>query len=419
MTTESAPIQITKVAEEPGAKTLKVEVAPERVRAAQEAATAFYAKRAKVPGFRKGKVPGPVVRKQFREAIRERVIQDLVRDSWKLAVDQEELKPLGDPRLKDLEFTEGSPVRFQFLVEVRPEITLERQGGFRLTRKTQPVTDEMVDQQLDELRRQKATWLPVEGTQPGPGNMVTVSIATVTDGEVGEPHQYPLVLGKGQAIPDIEQSVMTLSPGETKDATVRYPDDFPDESKRGQSRSVRLTLHEVKREELPLLDDAFARELGDFDGLAALRAAVQEDLEAAARREADGEVRRELIEQMVAANDVPAPQPLVQRVMHAYAQGYGVPDEQLERFATEFGPVAERQVRRDLILDHLATQHGLSATKAEVDARLAQMAERRGIDPAQLRASLEKGDRLREIELGITEEKVFAHLLEQSTVVDA
>jgi trigger factor len=418
MPTETPPIQVTKVAEEPGAKTLKVEVSTDRVRVAEDAATEYFAKRAKVPGFRKGKVPPPVVRKQFRDAIRDRVIQDLVRDSWRLAVDQEGLQPMSDPRLRDLDFKEGAPVRFELLVEVRPEIKLERQGGFRVPRKVDPVTDEMVDRQIEELRRQKATWLPVEGAHPEPGHMVTVSVATISDGAAGEPRQYPIVLGSGQAIPDIEQAITTLLPGQTEDVTVRYPDDFTDESKRGQSRAVRITLHEVKREELPPLDDAFARELGDFDGAPTLRAAVRQDLESAAQREADGAVRQALIDQIVAANEVPAPRPLVHRVLHAYAQAYGVPDDQLERFATEFGPIAERQVRRDLILDHVASEHGLMATAEELDTRLSELAARRDLDATQLRASLQKSDRLREIELGITEDKVFRHLLQQSTVVD-
>lgn len=418
MTAPNPDILVTKVAEEPGAKTLKVEVAPARVKAAEAAATSYYARRAKVPGFRQGKVPHTVVRKQFKDAIRERALQDLIRDSWKVAVDQESLKPIGDPRLRSLEFPDDAPVRFELLVEVRPEIALTRLGGFRLGRKVKPVTADSVDRQIEELRRERATWRPLEGARASPGDMVTVSIATIEDGVAGEPRQYPLVLGSGQAIPDLEQQIMEFNPGETRDTTVRYPADFPDEAKRGQSRSVRVTVHEVKREELPPLDDAFARELGDFEGLDGLREAVRHDLDAAARREADADVRRALVDQIVAANGVPAPRPLIQRVLAAHAQALGVPDEQLEKFAAEFTPIAERQVRHDLILDHVAAQQALGAAPAEVDQRIRELAERRAMNPRELRASLEKANRLREIELGLTEEKVFQYLLEQSTVVD-
>jgi len=134
------------------------------------------------------------------------------------------------------------------------------------------------------------------------------------------------------------------------DSEVRFPDDHPDESRRGQSRRVRVTLHEVKRQELPTLDDAFAREVGDFEDLAALRAAVRQDLEREAAREADAQVRQALLSQVIEANQVPAPESLVHRLMHGYADMYRIPQEQLGQFEQQFHPVAETQVRRDLAL---------------------------------------------------------------------
>ncbi|HET7039812.1 MAG TPA: hypothetical protein VFH97_07980, partial [Gemmatimonadales bacterium] len=175
----------------------------------------------------------------------------------------------------------------------------------------------------------------------------------------------------------------------------------------------------VKRQELPPLDDALARELGDFDSLEALRRAVRSDLELEARRAADAGVRRQLIEQIVAANAVPAPRPLIGRVLRAYAQAYAVPDERFEAFATEFYPLAEAQVRRDLVLDHVARSAGLAGTEEDLDARIADLARRRDVTPAQAYAELQKAGRLRELEQSITEEKVFTHLLAQSTVTES
>jgi len=207
-----------------------------------------------------------------------------------------------------------------------------------------------------------------------------------------------------------------MLPGETVDATVRFPDDFADETKRGQTRDIRLTLHEVKRQELPELDDAFAREVGDFDSLDALRRAVRADLETDAAREADAKVRSDLIAQIVAANNVTAPRPLVERLTLTYAQAYGIGEDRLQQFATEFRPVAEQQVLRDLVLDWVVEHHGLRATKEELDRKVAELAERRQQPASELRASLEKNHRLRDLERGLTEDKVFAFLLAQSTV---
>lgn len=414
-------IQITPLRNEPGAASLKVEVDVARVRQAEAKATSQYAKRAKLPGFRPGKVPLAVIRKQFRDAIRETVLRELIGDSWKAAVDQESLKPIADPRVRDVKFEEGAPITFELLVEVKPELKLTRLGGFPLTRRVTPVSDEMVDRQIEELRRQKAPWVPVEGRKAEPGEMVAVSIAAREGaaGDRAEAKQYQIVLGQGQAIPDVEERVMGLVPGETIDTTVRYPDDVDDETKRGQTREVRITLHEIKQQALPPLDDGFARELGDFDSLADLRAKVREDMEREAAHEADAEVRRQLIDQIIEANAVQAPPQMVQRVLRAFAQAYDVPDDQLERFAQEFGPVAERQVKRDLVIDHVAEREQLTATEDDLDRRVEEIAQRRGAAPGQVYTSLQKAGRLRELERNLTEEKVFSHLLAQSSVTNA
>ncbi len=169
---------------------------------------------------------------------------------------------------------------------------------------------------------------------------------------------------------------------------------------------------------LPPLDDAFAREIGDFDSVAALEAAVRTDLESDAVRDADARVREELIRQLAEANDVPAPPSLVHRLLHLFAESYRIDPDQFESFSGSFRPVAEAQVKRELILDAVTTARNLRATEAEIDERVAEMAARRGVDRAKLYASLEQGKRLGELERAITEEKTFRWLLEQSTVTE-
>src|SRR5207302_1583949 len=191
---------------------------------------------------------------------------------------------------------------------------------------------------LPGFRQGKAPWTPVVGDKPKPKDLVQVTIATREGDAVKDPQPYQLVLGEGRAIPEVEERIMGMLPGETVDATVRFPSDFPEEAKRGQPRDIRITLHEVKRQQLPELDDAFAREVGDFESLEALRKVVREDLEKEAEREADAQVRRDLIEQIVQANRVAAPRPLVERALAVYAQAYGIPEDRWPDFAQEFRP---------------------------------------------------------------------------------
>src|SRR5882762_10132981 len=156
-----ADIQIKKTSEEPGSASIAVTVPPEHVKQAEERATTDYQRRARLPGFRKGKAPTAIVKKQFAEDIRQQVLEELVRESWRAALAQEALKPIADPHIHNLKWDAGggAPVTFEFHVEVKPDLKLERLGGFRIRRTVQPVSDEQVTAQLHELREQRAPWL--------------------------------------------------------------------------------------------------------------------------------------------------------------------------------------------------------------------------------------------------------------------
>jgi trigger factor len=412
------PITVEKTGEDSASKSLHVTVPVDRVREAEARALKYYAKRARLPGFRPGKAPDTVVRKRFGDAIRQTVLEEVLRESWETAKTAESLKPITDPSIRNLKFEEGSPIEFELHVEVRPDLKLERVGGFRLERRVAPVSESAVDEQLARIQEHKATWIPIEGARPTPGQRVRVEVAPIEDGVAGASQPHDLVLGDNQAIPELEERIMSLLPGETADAEVRFPDDHPDESRRGQTRRVRITLHEIKQQQLPPLDDALAREAGDFENLEALRAAVRQDLEREAAREADAEVRRSLVGQLVEANRIEAPDSLVHRLLHGYAEMYKVPEDQLPGFEQQFHAIAEEQVKRDLALDALVEAQGLRATEAELDQRINTMAEARGVPAGQVYASLQKSNRLQELERAITEEKAFDFLLKQSTVED-
>ena len=248
--------------------------------------------------------------------------------------------------------------------------------------------------------------------------MVNVQIATTAPGAVpAEGKSYPLVLGAGQAIAGIEELIMELTPGGTLERGVKWPEDFPDEAQRGQTKTVRVTLNEVKRKSVPPMDDAFAREVGDFESLDALKTAVRTDLERHAEHEIEAGVRQQLIDQIISANAFDVPKSWVQQFVENYAEAYQVPADQREQFAGEFRTMAERQIRRDLVIETIAEKEGLSATEKDLDDRIAEQAEKRGANPGQIYAQLEKSGRLKEMERSITEDKVFKWLLDRNDVL--
>lgn len=366
---------------------VQVSVPPEAVRDAEDKAARRYASSVRLPGFRPGKAPTQMVRKKFAEAIRQAALEALVQDAYKEVIEKQDLKVASQPHVHDVKFEEGKPLTFELHFELRPTVDLARTSGFRVTRRAVRVTSENVQEQLETIRDQRAAWAPVDG-KPQEGDMVNVEIST--GDEAGAARSYPLVLGTEQAIAGIEELIMEATPGETVERPVRWPDDFPDEAQRGQTKTVKIKLHDVKRKSAPPLDDAFAREVGDFDSLDALTTAVTTDLTDQANRDADAQVRQKLVDEIIGANPFDVPKSWVQQFASNYAEAYKIPEEERERFSTEFRTLAERQIRRDLVIETIAEREGLAATEKDLDDRITEQAEKRGINPGQLYAQLEK-----------------------------
>jgi trigger factor len=354
-------IEITPKKTDGVERLLQITVPVETVRDAEENAARRYASQVRLPGFRPGKAPAAMVRKKFADAIRQETVERLVQEAYQEVVEREQLKLASQPHVHDLKFETGEPLTFELHLEVRPTLELSRTQGFRVTRAQRAVTEEAVKEQVEALREQRAAWNPVE-ERPAPQDMVTVLLATADeDGTIPEGREYRLVLGAGQAIEGIEEVVMELTPGQTVERPVKWPDDFPDEAQRAKTKMVRVTLNDVKRRTLPPLDDAFAREVGDFDSLEALTKAVRDDLSQNAEREAEADVRQKLLDDLAGANPFEVPPSWVAQLVDAYANAYQVPEEDRDK----------------------------------------------------------KAGRLREIERALTEEKVFKWLLERNTVESA
>ncbi|MBM3908441.1 MAG: trigger factor [Gemmatimonadetes bacterium] len=409
-------IEITSTKSEGAERRIQVAVPGAAVKDAKKRAARRVAQQVRLPGFRIGKAPAAMVEKKFADVIRQEALEAVMREAYQAVIEQEKLKLITQPHAHDVKFGDDDALSFELHCEVQPDIALAHVEGFQVKRPAATVTSDQVKDQIEHVRDARATWAPVE-EKPLEGDMVVVLLAMADDaGALPEGKEYRVVLGAGQAIPAIEELLMELAPGGTVERAVRWPDDFPDEAQRGKTKTVRAELKEVKRKAVPALDDAFAREMGDFDSVEALTTAVRTDLEASAVREADAAVRGLLLDEIIGANAFDVPPSWVSNLVQSYAKAYGVPEAEHEKFAAEFRATAERQVRRELVIETLAERERLAATEADVDAKIQEMAEKRGANPGQVYAQLQKANRLREIERGITEDRVFAWLLERNTV---
>lgn len=420
---------LTIAVQEPSAwsRRLTITVPAERVQHVRKEISRQVAQNARLPGFRKGKLPPSLIERQFGPSIDQETIDRTIQSAYREALETEGLNPITQGKVDKIEYQKGEALSFEVELEVRPEVQLQRTGGFSLQRPASDVSEEDVDAVLERLQNDRANWEPLpEGQKPVLENRVTVEITAEEGEEAAEPRTYRFILGEGQAIPAVEEAIMSLAANEEGDFTVTFPEDFPDEERRGQQQNLHIRLLEASSKVLPELNDDFAKTIGEFEDLAALRARVLEDLQADAKERADAEVRRQLIDQIIQANPFELPRSMVERYLdeltgHSHEDGHDhnhTPEEEAEiaRFREQLRPQAEWSIKRLLIIDSVAEAEGLRATQDDIDRRVEELAERHNLTPTEVWLQLEKAGQLEVLERELTENKVFEHLLGQSTV---
>ncbi|HEX2091265.1 MAG TPA: trigger factor, partial [Longimicrobiaceae bacterium] len=406
---------------------MSITVPRERVERTRSAVTAQIARNVRLPGFRKGHVPQRVLEKQFGASIEQETLERLIQESYREALELEGLRPITQGTIDHVHFHDNAELHFEVEFEVQPEVKLARTTGFRVTRPSQEVGDDEVDSVLERLGNERAVWQPrVEGERPDWGDQVLVEITPLPEEgeEQEEAKTYRFVLGEGQAIPAIEESIQTLAPGEESAFDVTFPEDYHDPEQAGKEQRLHIKLVSAQRKEVPELDDEFARSLGDFEDLTALRARIVEDLREEAKRNAEAEVRGQLVSQILEANPFDVPDSMVERYLD-YMTGQTEEErgkltdeqrEQISQWRQTLRPQAEAGLKRMMVVERIAEAEGLRATQDEIDARVEELAQQHGRSPGDVWLQLEKTGQLQALESEITENKVFEHLKSTNTV---
>ena len=423
---DASRLDVTVTEEERCRRTLDVVVPGDVIEEEKRTVTRKYASRLKLKGFRKGKVPVRVVVQRYGPVIEEEAVERSIRQACDGAISSQGLHPVSDVDVTDVRMNSGTSLSFKASFDVRPTIALDRLGGFRVDRPRVEVPDEAVDQIIERLRGENAAWKTLENGKPEPGDSVTVLVTRLDAGE-GEPEdtdaggrQYDLVLGQEQALPDIEAAILGLTAGEAGDFDVNFPDDFPDPDRQGESHRLRIELLSRRVPELPGLDDGFARSLGDFEDLAALKARIGEDLDRDARSRAEAALNDRLMRLIVEANPFEIPESIVEAYTDAVVKdAQDVDPEQLQGIRDEIRPSSEFAVRRELMVDRIVAEHDLRASEEEVGARVEALARDMGEPSGKVLARLRKSGGLRTIERQLTEARLFDFLRGQSEITEA
>jgi len=399
-------------------RTLSITVPSTLLKEERKAALAQLSSKLKLPGFRAGKVPAAVVEKRFGPTLEREVLDRVIGEAYRGVLEHRSLSPISEGEVGEIDYRPESDLKFEISFDVAPQIELARVGGFKVKRPAGSVSETQVDQVLSRIREESGTWIPEEGGRPEGEDLVSIRIQTLGEDE-GEPRPYEFVLGRDQAIPDIETSIRTLDVGASGEFSIRFPDDLVDEDRRGTEQRVRITLDGRKRLELPELNDELARAVGDFETADELVEKVREDLAKEAERESDAALRAAIIEQILSANPFDIPESMIdQYVRAALGDPDDLPEERFQEAKEQLRPRALHTVKRHLVIDRVAEAEGLVASAEEVDSRIEEIAERSGASLADVYTGLQKSGRLDHLEREITEQKVFEFLQSQSEVTE-
>lgn len=421
MTIDPSKLQIAVEEQEAWRRRITVTVPAGTVQTERNKILQRVGARLKLPGFRKGKLPPHVVEQRFGPSVDQELVDKLVGEAYREALKVEELEPISEGQVENIEFESRQDLTFSITFDVQPTFDIGRVGGFSVERPDIEVSEGDGGKVLARIQEQHGVWKPVEGGgEPEEGNLVTLEITPLVGGEPeGDPRPYEIVLGGGEALPQVEDSVKTLAVGESGDFTVTFPDDFPDEDRRGETQHLRISLQARKVQELPELTDEFAKTLGDFESMEDLKVRVREDLEKEAAERAEGAVRSQLLENLLEANPFEIPRSMTERYMDSVLGDTSELDpEQVAETRETLRPEAEKAVKRILIIDRLAEVQGLRASEDDLDGRVEEIAERNNATAAQVYANLQKSGNLDGLEREITEKKVFEFLKGESTITE-
>jgi trigger factor len=412
-------------------KHLVIEIPSDVVSAEIERLTKDYGRAAKLPGFRPGKAPAKVVRQRFRDQILHDVVHELVPRAVDEALRQRGLEPVETPSVRDVVVEEGQPLKFTAAFETVPPIDPGDYGAITLRKAPVAVEDSAVDQALERLRERAARYDPVEGRPLDSGDTAVLDLERRGAGSEAERHENISVeVGAPANPPGFDAQLTGMQVGESKRFTLTYPGDYATKELAGSSVEYGVTLRAIKRRVAPALDDEFAKDLGAYESLAALRARVRGDLEHQAEHEADRDARGDLLKQLAARVPFDVPASLVDREIDRRVEDFvrRLIEQQIDPMRTNINweEFRDRQrepameaVRGALVLDEVARREQIAVSEEDVAREIGRYAERTGRTPEAVRARLEKDGGVARLYTGLRREKAIDLLLSRVTIVRA
>ncbi|WP_280769819.1 trigger factor [Salipaludibacillus daqingensis] len=374
---------------------LTVEVNSERVDDALDQAFKKVVKKVNIPGFRKGRVPRPIFEQRFGvESLYQDALDILLPEAYTEAIEEVSIEPVDKPDIDIDDMEKGKPLVFRATVTVKPEVKLGDYKGLEVEVKPVEVTDEDVDQEIKQLQEKNADLVAVEEGDVQKGDTVVMDFEGFVDGEPfegGKAENYSLEIGSGQFIPGFEEQLEGVKTGEDAEVNVEFPEDYHSEDLAGKSAKFQVKVHDIKRKDLPELDDEFAKDVNEeLETFEDLKKDVREKLETDKKQESEAAMKDTLVEKASENAEIDIPQSMidteVDRMLEEFGQrlqAQGMSMDMYYQFAqtdeegmkAQFQGDAEKRVRMNLTLEAISNAEKLEASEEDVDQEIEKMAE--------------------------------------------
>ena len=385
--------------------TLKITAPAAEVNAGYKKAVQKIADQVNIPGFRKGKAPRAIIEMHYgKEAVKQEAFEIVANKAYSEALDQEKLIPVSDPKVEESTFEEGKDMELTIKVTLKPEPELGEYKGLHVDKKEVEVTDEQVDAQIKDMMGRDAKMVVAEdGAVIEKGDFAIIDFAGTVDGEPfsgGEGKGYPLEVGSNSFIPGFEDQLVGLSKGDSTDVEVTFPEDYFVKDLAGKEAIFKVNIQDVKRKELPELNDEYVASKTDFKTVEELRANYKERMQKAAEANAKAEYEHELIDLAVANAKFSVPEIMIEdkisqmveemkmslesrkMSLDMYMQYTGL---DMAKIRENQRPVAEENVKTDLVLDAIAKAEDIQVDMADVDAEIAAISAQHGASPEEVK----------------------------------
>lgn len=400
---------------------LEIEIPQENVAAEFEKQIIAYKSQASIPGFRRGKAPREIIKKRFYDSIKADVLENLLPKAYDDAIDKEKLDPIDQPKISNVDFDEDKPLKFRAELEIRPQVVPAGYKGLKLKKTIKEVTDADVQEGLKRLQRQYAEYIPVERPCHDQ-DMVIVDLFKKYDkmGRIEDDklEDVEVDLGSDSVLKEFKEGLKGMNIGEMKDIEVKYPEDYSDKQLAGNEVKYTAFVKEVKEVKLPELNDEFAKNQAEMESFEELKKKIRETLEQQANRDADEQVRSEMIEIIVGKNKFEVPESMIENYLKSVTEDFKKRYKDVDelKLRQSYRKIGEDFIRWHFLYREIAKKENLAVVEEDRANWVKQFASAYNMSEKTARETLGRAGKFEDIDDNLLERKVLDFVKENSEI---